>query len=408
METNKPSYEELAQLVAELRERLRSLTASAQSQSDLDSPNKEKALADKAIKAELVAIFLQQIQLPLDTIIGVANLLSNPNLDFEQRNNFAEIIKSCTGELRGILSEFASYTTSQSEKETVNTQKVSLNELLDELKVKFIGQVLHNNLGLRFIKGLADREDAVMTDAAMISQIFTNLMNNSLRFTSKGYIEIGYQVEHNELIFYVKDTGIGLEKDLKDKLLRSDFKLDKVSDGAGSAGLGLSTAKHYLDLLGGSLHVQSEVGFGTVFSFKVPYQPVVDQTKSEAPRKTIKVLIAEDEEISYLLLKSLLEKGNVEIIRAKNGEEAYWIYKSNPDINLILMDLRMPQVDGYTAAQLIKNEAPEIPIIAQSAYVLDEDKGNYGKAFNDYLSKPINKKEFQQVLDKYIDVAFLN
>lgn len=412
MEAKKPSYEELADQVALLKDKL--ITLSLQLN---DAYNGTKAISASAgnenpvenkVSTELIDSFLHKMKTPLDTIIGLANLLSSSHLDFEERSNLAENIGNCSTELQGLISEFASHNALESHRETVNTQKVSLNELLDELKVKFFGPVFHKGLSLRSTKGLSDEEDFVLTDGTKITQIFTSLINNSLKFTEKGFIEIGYKVVENELKFYVKDSGSGMEKNVKEKLLASHFKLEKVTGEDCGAGLGLCTVKQYVDLLGGSLKMVTENGVGTVFYFTVPYVPAVSEALPAVAKKTIKVLIAEDEEISFLLLKKLLEKGKVEIIRAKNGEEAYEIYKNNPDINLILMDLRMPQVDGYTAAQLIKNESPEIPIIAQSAYSFKNDKENYGNAFNGYISKPVNKREFQLAVNKYIDVALLN
>ena len=413
MEANKPSYEELADQVLDLKDKLINLSlllteTHSGSTALVANSGKEKSLENTSLNSELIDSFLHKMKTPLDTIIGLANLLSSSNLDFEERNNLAEIIGNCSGELQGIVSEFASHNALESHLEVVQTQKVSLNELLDELKVKFFGQVYYKGLSLRSVKGLSDEEDFVLTDGHKITQIFTSLLNNALKFTDKGFIEIGYKVAENELKFYVKDSGSGIEKNVKEKLLASNFKLEKVTNQNCGAGLGLCTVKRYVDLLGGSLRMGTEQGVGTVFYFTVPYVPAITEVVPEAAKKTIKVLIAEDEEISFLLLKKLLEKGKVEIFRAKNGEEAYEIYKNNPDINLILMDLRMPTVDGYTAAQLIKNEAPEIPIIAQSAYSFKADKEDYGNAFNGYISKPVNKREFQLAVNKYIDVALLN
>jgi signal transduction histidine kinase len=413
MEANKPSYEELADQVAVLKEKLVSLSLLLSETYNeprvvSDSSENEKSVETQSLNTELIGTVLRKIKTPLDTIIGLANLLSTSKLEDAERSNFAKIIANCSGELQVIFSEFVSYTSFESQKETLDIKKVSLNEVLEELKIKLVGQVLHKGLNLRFSKGLSNGNDAVLIDRAKITQVFASLLSNSLKFTNMGFIEIGYQLVNNEIEFYVKDSGVGLEKNFKEKLLTSQFKLEKITETENKVGLGLSTAKRYVDLLGGVLKVESELGVGTTFYFSVPFVPVLPEIKQAAPEKTIKVLIAEDEEISYLLLKTLLEKGNVQIIRAKNGVEAYEIYKNNPDINLILMDIRMPQVDGYTAAQLIKNEAPEIPIIAQSAYFVDADKEQYSKAFNGFLSKPVDKEAFQQAVNKYIDVAFLN
>lgn len=409
MDANKPTYEELAGEVSDLHTKLANLSlllGAANTGSGLVT-QKSVPLSGSAPGGDLMDTLIHRIKTPLDTIIGLANLLSNSKLDDAERHNLAEIIASCSGELQGILAEFTNHNALASHKEAVVVENVSLNELMDELKVKFFNQVFHKDLTLKSFKGLSDEDDTVMIDKNKIVQVFSSLINNALKFTERGSIEIGYRVIQNELKFYVKDSGVGCDKGIREKLSASQFKLDKNSDECSEVGLGLSNVKRFVELLGGTLNVAAEPHVGTVFSFRVPYVPAEPEVEISA-KKTIKVLIAEDEEISFLLLKKLLEKGRVEVFRAKNGEEAYEIYKNNPDINLILMDLRMPQVDGYTAAQLIRSEAPEIPIIAQSAYSLKDDNEFYGSAFDGYISKPVNKREFQLAVNKYIDVALLN
>ncbi|UOK43635.1 MULTISPECIES: response regulator [Flavobacterium] len=413
MNANKPSYEELESQVNALRDQLASLSLVLSEtykgvRGVSDNLESGESAGSKSLKTELIESVLHRVKTPLNTIVGLANLLSTSKLDLEERNNFAEIIANCSSELEEVFSEFLNYNSYESQNETVTKQKVSLNNLLDELKVKFVGRVLYKGLNFRSGKGLVDRDDLVMVDGVKINHIFTSLLSNALKYTHKGFVEMGYRLEKDEIKFYVKDSGVGFDKRVIEDQLASKVTLEKVADENNNVGLGLFMVKHYVDLLGGNLEIESEPGVGTEFYFKVPYEPALADVEATASKKTIKVLIAEDEEISYMLLKKLLEKGNVEIIRAKNGEEAYEIYKNNPDINLILMDLRMPQVDGYTAAQLIKNESPEIPIIAQSAYLQNDDKENYRKAFNGYLSKPVNKEEFKAVVDKYIALAFLN
>lgn len=413
MKANKASYDALEKQVNDLKEELVRLTLLL-SESDAgkkigqDSLSREKAVELKALHSELITSVLNKIKTPLDTIVGLSKLLSTAKLDFEEKNNFTEIIANCSSEIQAVFSEFISYNSLKLEQKEIELQRVSLNELLDDLKIKFVDQVFYKGLIFRSVKGLSDDDDTVLIDRDVITQIFASLLNNSLKFTNKGFIEMGYRLINNELKFYVKDSGVGLAKSFKEKLADAPLQIEKVTDEGNEVGLGLATVKHYVDLLGGTLKVESELGIGTLFSFKVPYQPAPVEVATKPLKKTIKVLIADDEEISFMLLKKLMEKGDVQIIRAKNGEEAYEIYKKNPDINLILMDLRMPQVDGYVAAQLIKNESPEIPIIAQSAYSLKEDKESYGKAFNGYLSKPVNKQEFESVVNKYIDSTFLN
>ncbi|RXR17870.1 response regulator [Flavobacterium amnicola] len=390
MKANKPSYEELLELVNELQRELDKSNSLWNQFKDESKVSQLKSIENK----ELTVSVLNRIKAPLDTVVGLAKLISTANLDFEEKNNLSEIIANTATELQSIFSEFLSYNALKTHVNELNIKEVSLNELLDDLKIKFLDQVFFKDLSLRSVKGLSDEDDMVFTDREIVNQIFSSLLSNAIKFTNKGYVEMGYQVVDNELQFYVKDTGIGIDN-LENAVVENQ------------ASIGLATVKQLVELLHGTLQIESKSGLGTSISFQIPYEPALEKVKEEA-KKTIKVLIADDEEISFMLLKKLMQKGDVEIIRAKNGEEAYEIYKSNPDINLILMDLRMPQVDGYVAAQLIKSESPDIPIIAQSAYSFKDDKENVSKSFNGYLSKPVSKKEFEEVVNKYLDLAELN
>ncbi len=402
MEINKPTYIDLKNKVADLNQKVNDLSKLLDELSfENNNVSASEKFSDyKSLDTDVVHSVLLKIKTPLDTLVGLAKLLSTSKLDFEERSNFAEIINNCSSELQGFFSEFMSFNSIEKNEIKVKKEQVSLNELLDDLKIKFIDQVFFKGLTLKSVKGLSDDDDTVLIDKNIITQIFTSLLSNSLKFTHKGLIEMGYQIVESQIKFYVKDTGVGLAADLKEKLLSSENEEE--------LGLGLLTVKQHVSLLEGVLQIESKPDAGTVFYFKVPYIPSLVDAEVDETKKTIKVLIADDEEISFMLLKKLMEKGNVEIIRAKNGEEAYEIYKNNPDISLVLMDLRMPQVDGYVAAQLIKNESPDVPIIAQSAYTFKGDKENVSQSFDGYLSKPVNKKEFEAVVYKYLGLSTLN
>ncbi|SHJ03863.1 response regulator [Flavobacterium terrae] len=402
MEINKPTYIDLKNRVADLNQKVNDLSKLLDElRVENNNVSTSEKLNDyKTLDTDVLHSVLLKIKTPLDTLVGLAKLLSTSKLDFEERSNFAEIINNCSGELQGFFSEFMSFNSIEKNEIKVEKEQVSLNELFDDLKIRFIDQVFFKGLTLKSVKGLSDDDDTVLIDRNIITQIFTSLLSNSLKFTHKGFIEMGYQIVDSQIKFYVKDSGVGLATDLKEKLLSSKSEEE--------LGLGLSTVKQYVSLLEGVLQVESKPDAGTLFYFKVPYIPSLVDVEVKEVKKTIKVLIADDEEISFMLLKKLMEKGNVEIIRAKNGEEAYEIYKNNPDISLVLMDLRMPQVDGYVAAQLIKNESPDVPIIAQSAYTFKGEKENVSQSFDGYLSKPVNKKEFEAVVNKYLGLSTLN
>jgi signal transduction histidine kinase len=222
MEANTPSRDELERQVADLKEKLAELSlllreADKKANVVLDNLEVEKPGGYPPQSPALVTSFLNKIKAPLDTIVGLANLLTTAKLDFEEKNNFAEIIANCSSELQGVFSEFESYNSLKSENEGVHTRSVSLNELMDDLKIKFVDQVFYKGLSLKSFKGLSDDEDTVLIDRNKITQVFTSLLNNSLKFTTKGFIEMGYRLVDNELKFYVKDTGVGLDPIFKEK-----------------------------------------------------------------------------------------------------------------------------------------------------------------------------------------------
>ncbi|VAW27131.1 hypothetical protein MNBD_BACTEROID04-616, partial [hydrothermal vent metagenome] len=231
-----------------------------------------------------------------------------------------------------------------------------------------------------------------------------------------GFIEIGYYLENEILKIYVKDTGAGIDsknqKRIFDRFSQGDPKLSKK---VGGLGLGLSIAKENTELLGGEISVQSKKGVGSTFKISIPYKPAkeyknikVKETTSEIKIKPSKytILVAEDEEVNYLFIEIVLTdkiKLPCTILHAKNGQEAVDFCINNSDINLVLMDVKMPVLNGYEATKQIKEFLPELPIIAQTAYSTpDEIEKAFLAGCDDFISKPINKKTIVEIIDKYL------
>jgi CheY-like chemotaxis protein len=246
-----------------------------------------------------------------------------------------------------------------------------------------------------------------MTDRSRLRQILTNLLNNAIKFTNAGHIKFGYQRINNYLEFFVEDTGIGIPEELHEKVFEPFRQADlEITNRYGGTGLGLTISRRLVELLGGKIRVESRQGNGSVFYFTLPFEQNTLKNTAEEPKKIKKktydmlVLIVEDDEVNYLFLETVLSKSNIKTIRAVNGIEAVEICAVNNDINLILMDIKLPFLNGYEATRRIKIIKPDLPIIAQTAYAMHEDREKALEAGCDgYISKPIITSELLKLID---------
>ncbi|MDD4501341.1 MAG: ATP-binding protein, partial [Bacteroidales bacterium] len=255
------------------------------------------------------------------------------------------------------------------------------------------------------------KELFILTDPDRLKQILINLIGNALKFTEEGSIDFGYEIENNRLRFFVSDTGIGMtEEDLKvvfERFKRTE-QAHRKYDGTG---LGLAITKGLLDLLDGSVSVKSLVGKGSVFTFIIPYEPAKpEQAKSPKEKVTDterlrgkKILIAEDEKINRMYLEIILKDLPIQIFWAQNGLEALEIFREHEEINLVLMDIKMPLMDGEEAMQKILALKPGTRIVAQTANALSSDREKYLESgFVDHITKPIDKKQLIQIMEKWV------
>ncbi len=233
--------------------------------------------------------------------------------------------------------------------------------------------------------------------------MLTNLLNNALKFTEEGEIEFGYLPKGDYLQFYVRDSGVGIPVELHEKIFEPFLQAEtEISYNHGGTGLGLSISRKLTELLGGKIWLESKPGTGSVFYFTIPYDhPVGSETVENVP-DTYQglqahgklVLIAEDDDTNYLYLETALAKANVRILRACNGIEAVDMCSNNHDIHLVLMDIKLPCMNGYEATKRIKQVKPDLPIIAQTAYAMNEDRMKALDAgCDDYIPKPIRKTD---------------
>ena len=260
---------------------------------------------------------------------------------------------------------------------------------------------------------MSAKESLIRTDCEKNYAILTNLVKNAIKFTSTGSVEFGYEQKEDELDFFVKDTGIGIPKD-KQLVIFSRFVQLNIGDrrACQGAGLGLAISKAYVEMLGGKIWAESEEGKGSVFHFTIPYNLVTEETSvienvvstdnEENKIKKLKILIVEDDEKSEILIEIIVRKFGKEILKARTGVEAVEACSNNPDLDLVLMDIEMPEMDGYEATRQIRKFNKDVIIIAQTAFALIGDREKaIAAGCDDYITKPLKQTALMALLKKY-------
>jgi len=381
---------------------------------------KDKAEESDRLKTSFLHNISHEIRTPMNAIIGFSDLLNEPGLTTEKLKKFTDIIVQSTYQLLSIITDIVSISSIEAGHEGIVESEMNLNLKCKLLYNQFIPLALKKNLTLSYEPTLDEKEALIITDVTKVIQVLTNLLNNAFKFTGKGSIEFGYQLKKNNLEFYVKDTGIGIPHEKHNIIFERFRQVDEnIARNYGGTGLGLSIAKTYVELLGGKIWLESETedlttgkAGGSTFFFTIPYNPInkkaVKSIIGEAQEKfSFKeektILIAEDEYVNYYLFEELLYGLNIKLLYARDGREAVDLFKSNPGINLVLMDIKMPVMDGLEATSIIKSINPDIPVIAQTAYGNYEERENVLiNRFSAYIYKPVSKEKLLGVLRDYL------
>lgn len=385
----------------------------------IKSMNKE--LIDAKIKAEesdkLKSAFLanmsHEIRTPMNSIIGFSELLLQNELSQEDTEKFVHIIHVSSLQLLSVISDLIDISKIESGQISVFPDSININHLMDELLIIYKNTVDPKKITLSMTCDHPAEFLQINSDGNRIKQILCNLLNNAIKFTEKGTIDFGYNKNDYFLEFFVKDTGIGIAPENQTLIFDRFRQVDATKNHLnGGNGLGLSISKAFVEKLGGTMTVQSELGKGSTFSFTIPnikprentmdsFYEVLSDNVANRIGKTI--LIVEDDEYNHAFLKQLLSNINAKVVHAWNGKEAVELVKKDLTISLVLMDIKMPIMDGNEATRLIKKIRPELPVIAQTAYALINDKQKaFETGFDNYISKPVSKDSLLNLIACYM------
>ncbi|MFK5957524.1 MAG: PAS domain S-box protein [Lutibacter sp.] len=372
---------------------------------------KEKAEESDRLKTEFLNNMSHEIRTPMNGILGFSQMLAEHDLDADKQRNFVNIIQNSGHQLLQIIDDILEISRLGTKQVKVIEEEVSLNDTLIELFSIFDIKAKENKTPLYLKNGLSDVQSIIYTDKTKLNKIISNLLENALKFTNNGFIEFGYNLKNNtsspSLEIYVKDTGIGIKPEKHELIFKRFEQAEKeLTKKVGGLGLGLSIAKENTELLGGKITVESEMMKGATFFVTIPFKPVHKIIETTEEDNNYTILIAEDEEVNYMYLETILKdimKLNCTILHAKNGRETIEICKNNAAIDIILMDLKMPVLNGLKATKQIRKFNAKLPIIAQTAYSTIEDKEEaLAAGCNDFISKPIEKETLVNVINTFL------
>lgn len=398
--------------------------------------SKEKAETSDKLKSAFLANMSHEIRTPLNAIVGFSRIISESD-NAEERREYYEIVDANNERLLQLINEILDLSKIESGIVEFTYGPVRLHTLCKEIHD---AHVFRCPQGVELKFDSPDEALSIHSDKNRIFQVFSNLIGNAFKFTTEGSVSYGYKQEGERVVFYVKDTGLGIEPEKLGRVFQRFAKLNNFAQGTG---LGLSICKTIIERLGGEIAVSSEVGTGTTFTFWLPLENVIQDTetgtnshlpgeavgtqpsevlpaKEDTPRpkeettekeedlrttavetEKATILIAEDTDSNFDLLNAILGR-KYRLVRARDGMEAVTMYDEvNPD--LILMDIKMPNLDGLEATRIIRQLSAEVPIIAQSAYAYEHDRNAAEEAgCNDFISKPIAQEKLKEKIKKWL------
>ena len=375
---------------------------------------KEKAEQSNRLKTAFLNNMSHEIRTPLNGITGFLGLLQESNIEEEDKQEYFSIINKSSERLITTVTDIMEISKIEAELLEVSNNAVAINQVLIDLYDFFSLDAKNKGLKLTLELGLLDNESFVLTDNQKLNGILTNIIKNAIKFTDQGSVTFGYTCTHETLTFFVKDTGIGIPENRQQAVFnrfeQADIEDTRVYEGSG---LGLAISKSYVEALGGRIWLKSKIGFGTEFMFTIPHKTKKSKQKRNEQERNfsnkqknlneLTVLIADDEEVNSQFFEVLFTNVFKEVIYVENGAQAVEACKANADIDIVMMDIKMPVMNGYTATKEIRKFNEKIVIIAQTAFGLEGDKEKaLAAGCNDYIAKPIIKHLLFEVIARNI------
>jgi signal transduction histidine kinase/CheY-like chemotaxis protein len=373
----------------------------------------QNAVDSDRLKTAFLQNISHEIRTPMNSIVGFSGLLKGNGISDSEKNDYLELIAKSSDQLLNIVNEVLDISLIETGNISVNKKRVQLNNVMDELYISH-KHLINNDISFSLSKGLPDKESLILTDVIKVRQVLHNLLNNAFKFTERGSVRYGYSLVNDDLEFFIEDTGIGIEPEYHHKIFDRFLKIGQESirlyDGVG---LGLAISKGNVELLKGRIWVESEPGKGSKFFFTIPYElvfeeEIVRKKKPESPASfnNLTLLVAEDDEINYLYIKEIFKGTGTEILHAVNGREAVDICQNNEKIGVVLIDIKMPVMNGYEAIKKIREFRPDLPIIAQTAFALSNEMLKaFNAGSNDYISKPFRKEQLLAMVAKHMSAS---
>ena len=391
----------------------RDITRLKRIEKDLIDARKKAEESDR-LKSAFLANMSHEIRTPLNGIIGFSKLLSGVNVVDNKKKLYSDIIERNSQQLLSLISDIIDISKIESDQLKIHNTQINLNDLLDEIFQLFGNELsshLDKDVKLNLRKDMKKEQAFIIADRFRLAQLFNNLLNNALKFTSTGSIEFGYHYSGTDFLFFVKDTGIGILPE-NQKIIFEPFRQEDetITRKYGGTGLGLAICKKLVQLMGGKIWLESDKGKGTIFYFKLKFalaenpsieSPVIKKETEKWPGKTILVVDDNIDVLTYMV--EILSDCESKLITAESGEDAIEICNWAEKIDLVLMDIQMPGMDGFTACKEILKVRPDLPIIAQTAYAMaGDDKKCLRTGCSGYISKPIDKLKLQQLISSFL------
>ncbi|QQS51906.1 MAG: response regulator [Bacteroidota bacterium] len=375
---------------------------------------KDKAEEADHLKTAFLANMSHEIRTPMNAILGFASLLRDRKISESKQVEFINLINSNCRQLLHIISDIIDISKIESDQISLFNKSFHVNRTIRSLKQNFENAIKQQNKDIDFqeVIELSDENDLIISDKARLEQVLSNLLSNAIKFTESGQVQFGYTCnsEKQEIVFFVSDTGIGISNE-EQKIIFDRFRQVSSSYNKlyGGTGLGLSISKGLAKLMGGSIRLQSELNKGSTFYFTLPLksgnvvkpEKIAFDTTYNWEGSTI--LIAEDEVANYTLLESIILPTKAKVLWVRNGVEAVDQCLTNANIDLVLMDIKMPDMNGLDATKQIRKKNNTLPIIAQTAFAMPQDEENcIAAGCDDYLSKPVQIDEILSKLNHYL------